>query len=63
MQPGCRTHYGYERTQRDWMSEFLALIEWFTWMLSLIAAASFGFLVALVSIAVGWINVERKREE
>ncbi len=45
------------------MSEFLALIEWFTWMLSLIAAASFGFLVALVSIAVGWINVERKREE
>ena len=58
-----RTHYGYERTQRgDWMSEFLALIEWFDHVLGLIAAAAFGFLVALVLVALGWIEIREYRE-
>ena len=45
------------------MSEFLALIEWFDRVLGLVAAAAFGAMVVLVSIAVGWIDVKRKREE
>ncbi len=43
------------------MSDFLALIEWFTWVLSMIAAFAFGAMVILVSIAVGWLDVQRKK--
>ena len=44
------------------MPEFLALIEWFAWVLSMIAAAAFGFMMALVAIAIGWIEIREKRE-
>ncbi len=40
----------------------LALIEWFAWMLSMVAAAAFGFMMALVAIAIGWIEIREKRE-
>lgn len=44
------------------MAEFLALIEWFDKVLGLIAAAAFGAMLVLVSIVLGWLEVQRKRE-
>jgi len=45
------------------VSEFLALIQWFHEVLAFVAAAAFGALVVLVLIVVGWLDVQRKREE
>lgn len=44
------------------MSEFLILIEWFDKVLGLIAAAALGAMLVLVLIALGVLDVERKRE-
>ena len=45
------------------MTEFLALIEWFYSMLGFVAATAFGAMIVLVLVALGVIDVERKREE
>ena len=39
-------YYGYERTHRgEGMTEFLALIDWYFWLLFFIAAATGGAIV------------------
>ena len=44
------------------MSQFLALIQWFHEVLGFVAAAAFGAMVVMVLIALGVLNIERKRE-
>ena len=45
------------------MSLFLALIDWFHEALKFVASAAFGAMVVLISVAMEWLDIQRKREE